>query len=477
VSFARWYNRNLNRIWTFVEDRTGMKKWALRPQPEFTFKPSYWTGAFVATAFLYQVVSGALLLLYYEPSVNPTLTACGQAVGTLSLAPAAWCSTYYIINSVPMGSLLLSSHLYGAYAMIFLMLVHFYRGYYMGAYKKPREFSWMVGTLLMLATLGMGFTGYLLPYTALSYGATDVGIVLAVRTPYLGNLIAPFLLGNGTPQSLLSRMFTAHVLLIPVALGALLYAHIALFESHGIAPPASSDPTQRRRFTEKEDKKHVPFMPHIFFYMTKWALLYIGVLIGIAALWPWSLPTYYGNTAAVQPVIVPDWYFLWLFKMLDFVNGSTPMPAPVAMGIGAVIAVFILFLPFLDRSPRTHPRDRPFFIFLGTSLLEFFVLLSVWGGMEPSIQIQLFTYTNGLVPIIWRLGPIFVVNALAIGLFHRRYMRIYRQRLERRIPSYPGVYAPVGSGPEGPSGRRGAPSVAAAPSVGSASSPGVGYGK
>jgi len=424
---GRQFNRTLNRTWGFIEDRAGIPKWALRPQPDFTFKPSYWTGAFVANAFLYQVVSGLLLLLYYQPSY----TFCGQAAGQLSSSPAAWCSTYYIINSVPMGSLLLSTHLYGAYAMIFLALIHFYRGYYLGVYKKPREFSWMVGTLLMLFTLGMGFTGYLLPYTQLSYNATQVGLVLALRLPTVGPLLGPFILADGTGQGLLSRMFAAHVLLIPLALGALLYAHIALFESHGIAPPASSDPLQRRRFTAQEEKNHVPFWPHIFFYMTKWALLYIGLLIGIAALWPWQLPTYVGNLAAVQQVTEPDWYFLWEFKFVDFA-GVTPV---LAVGLTNVILVFVLLLPFLDRSPRTHPRDRPVFLFLGNSLLGFFLIMTVWGGLTPGIQIL-------PAEVALRLVPIFLVNAVVVGLFYWRYTRSYRARLRARERSLrlPGVY-------------------------------------
>ena len=418
MGFERWFNRTLNRTWGFIEDRTGMPKWALRPQPEFTFKPSYWTGGFVVNAFLYQVVSGILLLLYYQPSTNPTFTDCGQPIGTLSTAPAAWCSTYYLIHSVPMGSLLLSSHLYGAYAMLFLAFVHFFRGYYLGVYKQPREFSWMVGTLLLLMTLGMGFTGYLLPWTQLSYNATSVGLVLALRLPYAGPLLGPFILGDGTNQGLLSRMFAAHVLLIPLALGALLYAHIALFESHGIAPPATSDPLQRRRFTEREDKKHVPFMPHIFFYITKWALAYIGLLLGIAALWPWDLPTYVGNLAAAQSVTEPDWYFLWLFKFVDFV-GVTPV---LAVGITTVLLLFILFLPFLDRSKPTHPRDRPFFLFVGNSLLCFFVLMTVWGGLTPGVPVAL--------PIVAeRLAPIVLVNAVVVAWFYRRYRRRYLARL------------------------------------------------
>jgi quinol-cytochrome oxidoreductase complex cytochrome b subunit len=442
VGFEHWFNRTLNRVWGFIEDRSGMPKWALRPQPEFSFKPSYWTGAFVVNAFLYQVISGLLLLLYYQPSVNPTYTACGQAAGALSTSPAAWCSTYYIVNSVPMGQLLLSTHLYGAYAMIFLAIVHFFRGYYLGVYKAPREFSWMVGTLLLLTTLGMGFTGYLLPYTQISLNATNVGLVLALRLPYAGPLLGPLILADGTGQGLISRMFAAHVLLLPLALGALLYAHIALFESHGIAPPATSDPLQRRRFTEEEDKKHVPFMPHILFYITKWALLYIGVLIGIAALWPWNLPTYAGNVAAASVVTEPDWYFLWEFKLVDF-QGVTPV---IAVGGSTVIILYILFLPFLDRSKQTHPRDRPVFTFLGTSLLEFFVLMSVWGGLTPGVAIP-------PMEVALRLAPMFVVNAIVVALFHWRYQKSYRARLAARSgvgSALPGAY-PVPSGAARPS--------------------------
>jgi quinol-cytochrome oxidoreductase complex cytochrome b subunit len=441
LSFTSWYNRTLNQIWGFVEDRTAMKKWALRPQPEFTFKPSYWTGAFVAVAFAYQVVSGMLLLLYYQPSTNTTLTACGQPVGTQSVAPAAWCSTYYIIHSVPMGQLLLSSHLYGAYAMIFLMFVHFFRGYYLGVYKAPREFSWMVGTLLMVVTLGMGFTGYLLPYTQISYNATNVGLVLALRLPMVGPILGPFILADGTTQGLLSRMFDAHVLLLPLALGGLLYAHIALFESHGIAPPATSDPLQRRRFTEKEDKKNVPFIPHIFWYTTKWGLLYVGVLFGIAALWPWNLPTYVGNLAAAGIVTEPDWYFLWLFKFVDFA-GVTPV---IAIGITNVLLVYVLFLPFLDRSKRTHPRDRPLFIWLATSLVGFFILMTVWGGETPGVQIMPMT-------IALTIGPVFAVNALVTALFYWRYRRSYLRRLVARGATFPGAYsAPTAPAPSVPS--------------------------
>jgi quinol-cytochrome oxidoreductase complex cytochrome b subunit len=171
-------------------------------------------------------------------------------------------------------------------------------------------------------------------------------------------------------------------------------------------------------------------MPHIFFYITKWALLYIGLILGIAALWPWDLPTYVGNLAAVGIVTEPDWYFLWTFKLVDFV-GVTPV---IAIGLSNVIIVYILLLPFLDRSKRTHPRDRPLFLFLANSMMGFFLFMTVWGGLTPGVQIPPMVVAE-------RLAPIFVVNALVVGLFYYRYSRRYAARLAAaRTDRLPGIY-------------------------------------
>jgi quinol-cytochrome oxidoreductase complex cytochrome b subunit len=283
----------------------------------------------------------------------------------------------------------------------------------------------------------MGFTGYILPYTEIAYNATNVGIVLALRLPTLGALTAPFLLANGTPQGLLSRMFALHVVIIPLALGALLYAHIALFESHGIAPPATSDPTQRNVYVHADERKQVPFWPQIFFYITKWALLYLGLLFGLAALWPWQLPTYYGNVASISSVTEPDWYFLWLFKVIDF-YGVTPV---LAVALTTVLILYILALPFLDRSPRRHPRDRPIVVMIGNFLLGMFILLTVWGGLTPGVQIL-------PAAVAERLGPIAIVDVLVVSWFYVRYRRSYQRRLIARGAEYrlPGAYPVLGSG-------------------------------
>jgi cytochrome aa3-type oxidase subunit III len=422
------YNRSLNSVWKFIESRSHISKWPYRPQPEFSFNPSYWTGAFVAVAFILQVITGLLLLFYYDPSVTAATTGA---------PPQAWASTQYIIQTAPFGWLLLSSHLYGAYAAIMLAFVHFFRGFYTGVYKRPREFSWMLGTLLLVCMLGMGFTGYLLPYTALSVGATDVGLSLVSSVPVLGPIMTPLLEGNGTYQGLLSRVFALHVVLIPVVLLALLYAHVTLFESHGIGPRASSDPRAKRVLTAADDRKLGNWFPRIFLYMLKWAFVYVGLLLLISSTFLVALPAAFGsqNQGGASPE--PDWYFLWLYKVADF-QYVTPTIAVLLVG---VLAAFIFFVPWIEtvvgrvvpqlRNFRTHPRDRPFALFTATFLVSFFALLTVWGGVMPGITIPVQMYAA-------YLGTLAFVEGLVIAFFYLRYRRRYRARLlatKRAVPA------------------------------------------
>ena len=445
------YNRSLDWLWNFIEARTHISKWPYRPQPEFSFNPSYWTGAFVAVAFMLQVLTGLLLLFYYDPSV---------AASTTGGAPAAWASTYYIIHTAPFGWLLLSSHLYGAYACIMLAFVHFFRGYYTGVYKRPREVSWMIGTVLLACMLGMGFTGYLLPYTALSVGATDVGLALVSSVPILGPILYPLIQGNGTSQGLLSRMFALHVVLIPVVLLTLLYVHVTLFESHGIGPRASSDPRAKRVLTVADDRKLGSWFPRVFLYMVKWGLVYVGSLLLIASTFLVVLPAAFGsqNQGGASPE--PDWYFLWLYKVADF-QYVTPT---IAVLLVSLLAAFLLLLPWIEvvvgraiprlKSLRTHPRDRPFALFSATFLVSFFALLSVWGGVMPGVTIPASMYVS-------YLGALALVQALVVAVYYTRYRQRYRARLQagERVSPAPTSALPTSgsSSPQRPSKTRPGP--------------------
>jgi len=121
--------------------------------------PLYWLGALTVIAFGIQVLTGLLMLIYYVPTTDQ-----------------AYSSTLFIIKVVPLGWLLESVHLYGAYAMILLTFLHLFRGYFSSVQKKPREMMWVIGMLMGLTVMGFGLTGYLLPWTVVSKSATDVSI-------------------------------------------------------------------------------------------------------------------------------------------------------------------------------------------------------------------------------------------------------------------------------------------------------------
>src|SRR5208283_4234610 len=148
----------------------------------------------------------------------------------------------------------------------------------------------------------------LLAYTQLSYNATQVSVTLAQALPVVGPALANLLIGDVTPQSLLSRAFAFHIVLLPLAIALLVFLH-----------------------------KRTVLFPRVYLYLVKWGLLYVGLLLGIASLWAWQLPTYAGNVGATQPVTVPAWYFLWVFKLVDFI-GVTPEDAMF------FVVVLILFL-------------------------------------------------------------------------------------------------------------------------------------
>ncbi len=183
---------------------------------------AYTLGSATMFAFLNQAVTGVFLAMYYRPSVTG----------------GAYQSTRNIIDNVFLGQFVLSMHLYGAYLMIVLIFLHMARVFFFGAYKYPRELSWIIGVVLLILTLAMGFTGYLLPFDQRSYWATIVGVNINGTAPFLGPYISDFL--RGGPEfgaTTLSRFYAIHMMLIPGLMAALIGFHLYLVMKLGISAP------------------------------------------------------------------------------------------------------------------------------------------------------------------------------------------------------------------------------------------------
>jgi menaquinol-cytochrome c reductase cytochrome b subunit len=208
----------------WVDERTALSgglRWVLfRKVPKGT-NWYYTLGSATMFAFLSQAVTGVFLAMYYDPSPS-----------------RAYDSIQHINNDVWLGSLVRGMHHWGASVMIVLIFLHMGRTFFFGAYKYPRELNWVVGVVLLVLTLGMGFTGYLLPFDQRSFWATVVGVNINGTAPFLGPYISDFLrAGPEFGATTLSRFYAIHMLLIPVLLAALIGVHIYLVTKLGTTAP------------------------------------------------------------------------------------------------------------------------------------------------------------------------------------------------------------------------------------------------
>jgi quinol-cytochrome oxidoreductase complex cytochrome b subunit len=208
----------------WVDERTsltGPARWLMfRKIPRGT-NWFYTLGSSSMFAFLSQAVTGVFLAMYYDPS--PT---------------RAYESTRYITNEAFLGELVRGMHKWGATVMVVLVFLHMARTFFFGAYKYPRELNWVIGVVLVILTLVMALTGYLLPFDQRSYWATIVAMNITGTGPLVGPYLADFLLGG--PQfnaTTLARFYAIHMLLVPGAIAALIGAHLYLVAKHGTTAP------------------------------------------------------------------------------------------------------------------------------------------------------------------------------------------------------------------------------------------------
>jgi quinol-cytochrome oxidoreductase complex cytochrome b subunit len=184
-------------------------------------KVNWWFTLGSASLFLFllQGITGIMLSVYYVPSPDH-----------------AYDSIQYIMTGVSFGWLIRGIHHWGASLMVLIVFIHMLRTYYFGAYKYPREFTWVTGVLLLLLTLGMGFTGYLLPWNQRAYWATTVGTSIAGTVPFIGNFINMVLRGGSDLSAVtLARFFSVHIWWFPALIAGLIGVHLYMVIRLGIS--------------------------------------------------------------------------------------------------------------------------------------------------------------------------------------------------------------------------------------------------
>ncbi len=315
----------------------------------------YYFGGMTLFLFVVQVVTGILLLLYYRPS-----------------AENAFESVQFIMTEVKFGWLIRSIHSWSANLMILTLFIHMFSVYFMRAYDRPRELTWVTGVVLLLLCITFGFSGYLLPWNTVSFFATKVGTDIAGVVPIVGKTILRFLRGGDeVTGATLTRFFGFHVAVLPAMATVFLGIHVLLVQLHGMHVPARYEQNHRR----------MKFFPNFLMRDLIGWILAIGVLAALAALFPWELGVKADAFAPAPAGIKPEWYFLFMFQTLKYI------PAKVLIFDGEVIGILFFMLagavlfviPFINRSPEKHPRRRMIFMALGVAAVLYIVVMTIIG--------------------------------------------------------------------------------------------------
>jgi ubiquinol-cytochrome c reductase cytochrome b subunit/menaquinol-cytochrome c reductase cytochrome b subunit len=209
----------------WIDERTSLSgglRWMLFRKVPPGVNWYYTLGSATMFAFISQAVTGVFLAMYYDPDPNG----------------GAYNSIRYLTDQAFLGQFVRSMHKWGASVMVILIFLHMARVFFFGAYKYPRELTWVIGVVLLILTLVMGFTGYLLPFDQQSYWASIVGININATGPFIGPFLSDFLrAGPEFGATTLSRFYAIHMMLVPGLIAALMGLHIYLVTKLGISSP------------------------------------------------------------------------------------------------------------------------------------------------------------------------------------------------------------------------------------------------
>ncbi|MEE2831365.1 MAG: cytochrome bc complex cytochrome b subunit [Candidatus Latescibacterota bacterium] len=283
-----------------------------------------------------QLLTGVLLMVYYKPSGRE-----------------AFASVEAIMYEVPLGGLTRSAHNWGSHLIVIMALLHMFRVFFYGGYKKPRELTWIIGVGLLAVILGFGFTGYLLPWDQVAYWGTVVATEAPASIPVVGPITREFMIGgNEVADATLGRFYVVHVFLLPLALMGMVGLHLFLIRYQGISSLRRTDepePTPEQNLADGGE----PFFPHHFLKDSATMYVTLGVLVSLALLYPAHIGTP-ADPLSTPAGIKPEWYFLPAYQLLKYV------PEVVGVNMPPLLLLILVLLPLaIDTSPERHPGRRP----------------------------------------------------------------------------------------------------------------------
>lgn len=363
-AIARWLDQRLH-ISKLFESTAG------HTVPASSGSWFYVFGSGTLLCFIIQIATGICLALVYAPT-----------------ASEAWTSLIYLNYQQYLGWFLRAVHNWGSNFMVAIMTLHMIQVFLFGAFKYPRELTWISGCVLLLCTLGMAFTGQVLRFDQDAYWGLGIGVAILARTPVLGAPLTTLMLGGPIiGGETLSRFFTLHVFVIPGLIIALVSLHLRLVLTAGIneypTPGKRVDPdTYHEEYEALLAREGVPFVPKAIGKDLVFAGCLLLAILTCAAVFGPAGPNGPPDPTLIETSPRPDFYFLPLFSAFALLP---PYTETFLMLVGPAVGIAILFMvPFLSNTGEKSVRRRPWaaisvvLIMLTLSVLAYLGTFTPW---------------------------------------------------------------------------------------------------
>ncbi len=323
--------------------------------------------------FMVEAITGLILMIFYVPS-----------------ASEAYPSMVQIMTDVPLGNLMRNVHRLGAHLMVAIVTLHMVRTFITASYKAPRQFIWVTGVVLLLLTLVLSFSGYLLPWDQLAYWAVTIGSSMADATPLLGDAINKLLRGSvDVGGQTLLRFYLLHIFLLPGIAIALISVHYYAVRKQEISP------IHELFDNMPATKRKVPFLPdQVYFEIAAIAFLTFGLIAINQFFWNATLEGHANAFVTPQHTKAP-WYFLWLQGMLKVGDKFF-----FGLMLAGVMFGGLFLLPYIDRNPSRKLKDRKIALsglVVAVAMISFLTYagLPTYGIQETATSELVFEWTPG----------------------------------------------------------------------------------
>ena len=345
----------------------------------------YVFGSATLLCFVIQIITGAVLAFVYVPSTD-----------------VAYTSLQYMNHIQFWGWYMRAVHYWGSNFMVAIMTVHMIQVFLFGAYKYPRELTWVSGVFLLLLTLGMAFTGQVMRWDQDAYWGLTIGASITGRVPLIGaGLVHWLLAGPIIAGETLSRFFTFHVFILPGLIIAIVSMHLRLVLTKGINEyPKPGHPVHKATYdAEYADilrKEGVPFVPNAIGKDLVFAGLVIVAILAAAFFFGPKGPKGIPNPTIIDTNPRPDFYFLSIFAALALLPDW--MEVVVLFAAPTLMLLFLLALPFISGTGEKSARRRPIAV-LSVILIMLVIAVLAWMGETSPWSPHMEAWSGDPIPV------------------------------------------------------------------------------